>query len=220
MQSDIYRNSPLSELHMRAWERKFHNFMSPTELKTQYDQLFRIMGNLEFFIKAGLTFMRDAYISAKFGTIRDVEKVRLIPMPNRENGCEVIDNGDRSSYRVVKLVEVDPKLREAYKAGKLPFFKPITEEALTTNLRTGIQLTERVLIEKSQTISDDQANILIYFNLYELDGEEDFTTLVTDRLKSIKHGFTTVNFIRQGKVYRFGPDYSRYTVIHNKNDIF
>lgn len=220
MRSDIYRHIPLSELDMRAWERKFHDFMSPTELKTQYDELFRIVGNLEFFIKAGLTFMRDAYISAKFGNIRDVEKVRLIPKPNRENRCEVIDHGDRSSYQVEKLVEVDPKLREAYKAGKLPFFKPITDEDMTKNLHRGIELTERTLIEKSQTISGDEAKIVIYFNLYELEGEEEFTNLVTDRLKATKHGFTAVNFIRQGKVYWFGPDYSLCKVFRNKNDIF
>ena len=49
--------------------------MSPIELKARYDRLFSIVGTLEFFVKTGLTFMKDAYISAKFGNFTDVEKV-------------------------------------------------------------------------------------------------------------------------------------------------
>ena len=220
MQSEIYRHSPLSELDMQVWERKFHNFMSPVELKAQHDQLFRIMGTLEFFVKAGLTFMRDAYVSAKFGNIRDVEKVRLVPMPNKENQCEVLENGKSANYQVVRLVEVDPKLREAFKNGKLAPFEPTTEEEMTENLYEGIKLTEQALIEKSEKITSEEAKLVIYFNVYELKGETIFTDLVSDILKSTNHGFSIVNFIRQGKVYRFGPNFDQFKEYRNRNYIF
>lgn len=220
MQSEIYRHSPLSELDMQIWEKKFHNFMSPLELKAQYDRLFRIMGNLEFFMKAGLTFMRDAHVSAKFGNIRDVEKVRLVPISSNENQCEILENGHRTSYQIVKLVELDPKLREAYKNGKPIVFRPKTEEMMTENLYDGIARTGQVLVEKSKTITSEEAKIVIYFNVYELKEEKIFTELVSDILKSTKHGFSTINFIRHGKVYRFGPNFDQFKVYRTKNHIF
>ncbi len=220
MQSEIYRHIPLSELDMQVWERKFHNFMSPVEFKAQYDQLFRIVGTLEFFVKAGLTFMRDAYVSAKFGNIRDVEKVRLVPVYTNENQCEVLENGEIANYQVVKLVEVDPKLREAFKNGKTITFVPKTEEMMTENLYDGIARTKQALIEKSKTTTSEEAKLVIYFNVYELKGEAIFTELVSDMLKSANHGFSIVNFIRQGKVYRFGPNFDHFRVFHNQNDIF
>ena len=220
MSTDIYHHSPLNEVDMEMWERKFHKFMSPLELKAQYDRLFSIVGTLEFFVKAGLTFMKDAYISAKFGNITDVEKVRLVPTKYNENHCEVIHSGRHSVYQVVRLFEVDPKLREAIKSRQPIAFQPLTEEKMNRNLYNGVDRIEQALLEKTKTSKTENAKLVIHFNVSELIEDSLFTTLVRDRLKTTKHNFSLVNIIRQGKIYRFESSFDDFTIYHNRNKFF
>lgn len=220
MTTDLYRHSPLNRVDMEIWESKFQKFMSPYECKALYDKLFRIMGTLDFFARAGLTFMRDAYVSAKFGNIKNVEKVRLVPNARNENECEVIESGRTYRYNLLKLIELDRKTADEYKNGKSIKFVHVTDQEMTRNFEEGIDRFQKAIEAKSLLITEDRSMLVTYFNVYELEDEKKFIKEVKNVLNTTKHKFYITNVIRLGKVYRFIDNIDECKIFYNRNEVF
>lgn len=217
MNSELYKHSRLSEVDMEMWERKFHKFMSPTELKAQYDRLFTIMGTLDFFYRAGLMFMRDAYITAKFGNIKNSEKVRLVPNNKQENDCEVIEDGRTYRHEILELIERDAKKAEEYRKGQPVKYVTVTDEEMKQNFLNGIKRFENLLKSREKRLKDEESTLVVHFNVYELENDKPFINAINKIFESVDHNYCFLNFIRHGKVYRFGPFPSECKIFYNRN---
>ena len=216
--TDTYNHSPLNEVDMKMWEQKFHRFMTPVELKAQYDRLFRIIGTLEFFYKAGLMFMRDAYIAAKFSNIKNSEKVRLVPNSKVENDCELIEGGKTNMYEVLQLIERDKKKIEEYQNGKPITFVPTSEDEMKNNFQNGIERFANLLRKRKMQTVSNESMLVVDFNVFELEDDKPFVHSINKIIQSVDHNYRYISFIRHGKVFRFGKNTEDLKIFYNKNN--
>ena len=213
-----HNHSPLNEVDMKMWEQKFHRFMSPDELKAQYDRLFKIIGTLDFFYKKGLMFMRDAYNSGKFASIRNSEKVRIVPKNGHQNDCEVIEDGKTYLYELLQLIERDKKKVEEYQNGKPITFVPRTSEEMKNNFHDAINRFRIELKTRETHSTSKESLLLVNFNVFELEDDKPFVHSINKIIQSVDHNYRYISFIRHGKVFRFGKNTEDLKIFYNKNN--
>ena len=149
----------LSELeqHLNEWQ-------TPAAMSNRVDCLMDEIGSKDFFNQAGLSFLRDAWIAAKFGKLRIADEVRLVEDVWPDFEIKLEDQIEK--FEAVEAY--DPKRRrgDEYREdlGEVEFDSPSDWKAQAKQAHAWLEIACKKKVSKNYAPG---ANLVIYLNLEE-----------------------------------------------------
>ena len=107
----------LSRDEIEGLTKRLGEWQTPEAMDAVVDEAMNSLGSTNLFNQSGLAFIRDAFIAAKFGNVRDADKIRLVEdnWPDFE-----LLIGDRvEAFEAVEADDLERRRGDEYRDGRL-----------------------------------------------------------------------------------------------------
>ncbi|MBF0620953.1 MAG: hypothetical protein HQL54_03420 [Magnetococcales bacterium] len=153
----------LSKIEIQKLESKLSTWFQPKDMLTCFRQISNDIGSEVFFNQAGLAFLRDAYIGAKFGKIRNANKVRLIT--ENQPDFEIIINKTTMKFEATEVLRKGRRRGSEYQpkcTGEVVFCSPdeleVDEEQILQSIKDAIN-------NKNKRYYPPDTHLIAYVNI-------------------------------------------------------
>ncbi len=163
----------------------------PEELLTLWHRYTNKLGD-EFFIQAGLQFLREAYTAQAIGKALNVTKVRLCTENNNPD-FELEVNGIIWPFEVTEVLDRNRKRGDEYKRKKFAKGKIHCIDNRLFRSDTATEALKNASIKKSKKAYPPNTNLAIYFNNY-WPYPDQFENIFTDGTEPAKNAFKRILF--------------------------
>lgn len=158
------------------------------------------LGSANLFNRSGLTFLREAWIAAQFGSARDAAKVRLVS--DNWPDFELFVAGRREVFEAVEADDPERRRGLEYREG-IGKVKDDPVEDLIARVGQVPNWLEAACRKKAGKCYSGRVSLVIYLNLSEFDYfRSEVEACFSSATESVKDAFDTVWILWKERVYQ------------------
>lgn len=149
----------------RKW---LSNYQTPLEMAAYVEDIMKSMGSADFFSQGGLAFLRDAWLAAEFGKIRNIPQVRLVDEYQEWPDFEAINNGIVESFECVEADIPNRRRGDEYREKGLD--NNIDEDPIENWIARANEVPsalDKAIITKISKKYSGSVSLLVYLNIQE-----------------------------------------------------
>ncbi|MBF0167486.1 MAG: hypothetical protein HQL45_07620 [Alphaproteobacteria bacterium] len=181
---------------LAAWQ-------SPKTMGASVDEAMNSLGSSNLFNQGGLAFLRDAWIAAEFGAIRNAEKVRLVS--DNWPDFELCIDGRVDAFEAVEADAPDRRRGEEYRKG-IGEMKDDPVEDWIARAEQAPDWLQSACRKKARKNYGSRANLVIYLNLNEFGiRQSEVETCFPHATAAVKDAFETVWILWKKQAYHIWP---------------
>ncbi len=184
-------------------KRRLAAWQTPETMSAAADEAMNGLGSTNLFNQGGLAFLRDAWIAAEFGAIRNAEKVRLVS--DNWPDFELCIGGRVEAFEAVEADEPDRRRGEEYRHG-IGDLEDDPVEDWVARAEQAPGWLRAACLKKAGKNYGGRANLVIYLNLDEYGiRQSEVEACFCHATKNVKDAFETVWVLWKKRAYRVWP---------------
>jgi len=161
------------------------------------------LGSTNLFNQSGLAFLRDAWIAAEFGGMRNAEKVRLVS--DNWPDFELLVDGRVGAFEAVEADDPNRRRGEEYREGIGEVEDDPVEDWVARAEQTPAWL-QAACQKKASKRYGGRVNLVIYLNLSEYGiRQSEVEACFPPATEAVKDAFETVWILWKKRAYRVWP---------------
>lgn len=193
----------LSRDEIEGLTKRLGEWQTPEAMDAVVDEAMNSLGSTNLFNQSGLAFIRDAFIAAKFGNVRDADKIRLVEdnWPDFE-----LLIGDRvEAFEAVEADDLERRRGDEYRDGIGEVDDDPVEDWIARAEQAPAWL-QAACRKKTNKRYATRTNLVIYLNLSEHGiRQSEVEACFPSATESVKDAFETVWVLWKQRVYQVWP---------------